>query len=89
MFFLLVSTKLDNMLVKWTRGRSYQQPFLIKTKINYKQVEILYKPKFWQVMKWAWIQYFSILVLSVFIFKKVKRFLYTKHIVNTKIERST
>ncbi|XP_025420667.1 transmembrane protein 231-like [Sipha flava] len=83
-----ISTKLDNMLVKWTRGRSYQQPFLIKTKINYKQVEILYKPKFWQVMKWAWIQYFSILVLSVFIFKKVKRFLFTKHIVNTKIERS-
>lgn len=84
----LVSTKLDNVLVKWTRGRPYQQPFLIKTKINYGFVEILYKPKFWQVMKWAWIQYFSILVLSVFIFKKVKRFLFTNHIVTTKIERS-
>jgi len=84
----LVSTKLDNVLVKWTRGRPYQQPFLIKTKINYGSVEIVYKPKFWQVMKWAWIQYFSILVLSVFIFKKVKRFLFTNHIVTTKIERS-
>lgn len=84
-----LSTKLDNVLVKWTRGRPYRQPFLIKTKINYGSVEILYKPKFWQVMKWAWIQYFSILVLSVFIFKKVKRFLFTNHIVTTKIERST
>jgi len=87
MSFFLVSTKLDNVLVKWTRGRAYQQPFLIKTKINYNPVEIMYKPKFWQIMKWAWIQYFSTLVLSVLVFKKVKRFLYTKHIVNTKIER--
>lgn len=85
----LVSTKLDNVLVKWTRGRPYKQPFLVKTKINYDSVEILYKPKFWQVMKWAWIQYFSILVLSVFIFKKVKRFLFANHIVTTKIEHST
>lgn len=89
LIIFLVSTKLDNVLVKWTRGRPYKQPFLVKTKINYDSVEILYKPKFWQVMKWAWIQYFSILVLSVFIFKKVKLFLFANHIVTTKIERST
>lgn len=86
---IIVSTKLNNVLIKWTRGRPYRQPFVIKTKINYDSVEISYKPKFWQIMKWAWIQYFSILVLSVFVFKKMKRFLYTKHIVNTKIERLT
>lgn len=86
---LSVFTKLNNVLQKWTRGRSYQQPFLIKTKINYNSVEILYKPKFWQLIKWAWMQYFSVLVLSVFVFKRVKRFLFTKHIINTKIERST
>lgn len=85
---VLVYTKLDNVLAKWTRGRPYGLPFLIKIKINYNIVDIMYKPKIWQVMKWAWIQYFSILVLSVYVFKRVKRFLYTKHIVNTKIERS-
>ncbi|XP_050525505.1 transmembrane protein 231 [Daktulosphaira vitifoliae] len=84
-----IYTKLDNVLFKWTKGRSYQQPFIINVKINYDEVEIVYKPKFWQIIKWAWMQYFSILILTLFIFKKVKRFLFTNHIVNTRIAKLT
>ncbi|XP_050441968.1 transmembrane protein 231-like isoform X2 [Adelges cooleyi] len=83
-----IYTKLDNIFSIWTRGRAYQQPFVINAIINYNNIEIVYKPKFWQIIKWAWMQYFSTLVISILIFKKVRRFLFTKHIVNTSVVSS-
>lgn len=51
---------------------------------------IRYQPGFWQLIKMAWIQYLAILFIFLFLFHRVKRFVFENQVVTTvpmKIEK--
>ena len=39
---------------------------------------------FYQMLKWAWIQYASLLIVFVYLFRRVKQFVYSKQILPTR-----
>lgn len=65
----------------WKSGLG--SPFTIKGKIEYPDETIIYRPGFWQLIKFAWIQYLAILLIFLYIFGHVKKFVYENHLVNT------
>ena len=48
----------------------------------------MYTPGFWQVIKWGWVQYLSILIVFVFFMSKVKNFVFSQQILPTIESRS-
>lgn len=59
------------------------EPLIIRADIEYVEQNFTYQTKFWQLLKWAWIQYFSIMILFVFISRKIKKFLFQNRILQT------
>ncbi|XP_065212516.1 transmembrane protein 231-like [Planococcus citri] len=59
------------------------EPLIVTADIHYGEQEILYKTRFWQLIKWAWVQYFSILALFIFLSRKMKRFVFQNRILQT------
>ncbi|KAK6619054.1 hypothetical protein RUM44_003436 [Polyplax serrata] len=78
-----VSTRLDNSYQMWTSGVLLNEPFRINLNINYPEESVKYKPSFWHVMKWAWIQYFSLLFIFLNLFQRVKCYVFSNHIIPT------
>lgn len=78
-----VSTRFECDYPIWLTGRGSGQPFIIQGTIYYPEETIVYIPGFWQVIKFGWIQYLSVLVLFVFLMERVKTFVYENQIVNT------
>jgi len=67
----------------WTSGRAAGQPFVIQGTIFYPEETIMYRPGFWQLIKMAWIQYLAILFIFLFLFDRVKRFVFENQVVTT------
>lgn len=59
------------------------EPLIITADIHYAEQEIIYKTRFWQIIKWAWVQYFSILALFIFLSRKIKKFVFHNRILQT------
>ncbi|CAH0393075.1 unnamed protein product [Bemisia tabaci] len=78
-----VTTHLTNLHRIWTHVQTPETSFVVSATIFYPEVTILYKPGFWQVIKFAWVQYFAVAVIFVFIARKVRRFIFTNHLVQT------
>ncbi|KXJ17698.1 transmembrane protein 231 [Exaiptasia diaphana] len=78
-----VSTEYVSKYPVWTGGRASGQPFVIKGTIHYPEEMIFYRPGFWQMLKWAWVQYLSVLFIFLFVFDRVKRFIFEEQIVST------
>ncbi|KDR16647.1 hypothetical protein L798_09507 [Zootermopsis nevadensis] len=78
-----VSTILTNVYPLWMVGRPADEPFFISVIIHYPEETISYKPGFWQIMKWAWMQYLSILAISVWVFRTVKSFVFQNQLVTS------
>lgn len=78
-----VSTILTNVYPLWMVGRPADEPFFISVIIHYPEETISYKPGFWQIMKWAWMQYLSVLAISVWVFRIVKSFVFQNQLVTS------
>lgn len=76
-----MSTNIQNSYHIWTRGELLDEPFTISAVVLYPEETILYRPSFWQVMKWAWIQYFAILIIFQWVFTYVKWYVFSNHLV--------
>ena len=37
------------------------------------------------MIKWAWVQYLAVLVIFIYVFKRIKEFVFTKGILTTRI----
>ena len=48
---------------------------------------IRYTTGFWQLIKWAWIQYLAVLVIFLFVFDRIKTFIYQNQLVTTVVQR--
>nr|XP_058954608.1 transmembrane protein 231-like [Pocillopora verrucosa] len=85
-----VTTEYVSFHPVWTTGRAAGQPFVIKGTVYYPEETIIYRPGFWQLIKMAWIQYLAILFIFLFLFHRVKRFVFENQVVTTvpmKIEK--
>lgn len=85
-----VTTEYVSHYPVWTSWRGSGQPFILKGTIYYPEETIMYRPGFWQLIKMAWIQYLSILFMFLFVFGRVKRFVFENQVVTTvplKIEK--
>lgn len=76
-----VSTEYVSSYPLWTGGRAAGQPFVLKGTVFYPEETIMYRPGFWQLIKMAWIQYLSILFIFLFVFRRVKRFVFENQVV--------
>jgi len=83
-----VTTVLANTAPVWITGRGAGQPFVVRAIINYPvQYGILYYNGFWEMIKWGWVQYVSLLVLFWYVLDRIERFVFQHQIVSTIVHR--
>ena len=68
-------------------GRGATQPYVIQIIINYPTETIVYQPGFWELIKWGWVQYVAILLLFLWIFKKINEVVFGAQLFNTIVEK--
>ncbi|XP_015600332.1 transmembrane protein 231 isoform X2 [Cephus cinctus] len=71
------AAKITNTRVTWQAGFSKTEKFVIRGIIFYSEDSIQYQPGFWQELKWAWIQYISILLIFIFLEKRILEYMFT------------
>uniref|UniRef100_A0A3B5MW32 Transmembrane protein 231 n=1 Tax=Xiphophorus couchianus TaxID=32473 RepID=A0A3B5MW32_9TELE len=76
------STVLSSPVLVWTVGRADGSPFELNAEIRY-PLEIIYRPGFWETIKFAWIQYVSILLIFLWVFERIKRFVFQNQVIRT------
>uniref|UniRef100_H3CM39 Transmembrane protein 231 n=1 Tax=Tetraodon nigroviridis TaxID=99883 RepID=H3CM39_TETNG len=67
----------------WTVGRAAGSPFELNVRIRYPLEVISYRPGFWETIKFAWVQYVSVLLIFLWVFERVKRFVFRNQILTT------
>ncbi|XP_006908872.1 transmembrane protein 231 isoform X2 [Pteropus alecto] len=78
-----VTTILTDPHPIWLVGRAAEAPFVINAVIRYPVEVISYLPGFWEMIKFAWIQYVSILLVFLWVFERIKRFVFQNQVVTT------
>ncbi|XP_047690791.1 transmembrane protein 231 [Prionailurus viverrinus] len=78
-----VTTVLMDSNPIWLVGRAAEAPFVINAIIRYPVEVISYLPGFWEMIKFAWIQYVSILLIFLWVFERIKRFVFQNQVVTT------
>lgn len=78
-----VTTEFASDYPVWMSGRATGQPFALQGTVFYPEEIIIYRPGFWQLIKMAWIQYLAILLIFLFVFGRVKRFVFENQVVTT------
>ncbi|XP_070574056.1 transmembrane protein 231-like [Ptychodera flava] len=84
-----VSTIYTGEYPVWISGKAAGQPFNIDATLRYPEENIMFYTGFWQLIKWAWIQYLAILLIFIFIFERIKTFVFKNKIVLSATERPT
>ncbi|KFZ62291.1 Transmembrane protein 231, partial [Podiceps cristatus] len=67
----------------WMTGRATDTPFIINATIHYPVEVILYPLRFWEMIKFAWIQYVSILLIFLWVFGRIKMFVFQNQVLTT------
>ncbi|KAM8946266.1 transmembrane protein 231 [Pelodytes ibericus] len=78
-----VTTVLNNPSPVWLAGRPASDPFVINADIRYPVESISYMPGFWEMIKFAWIQYVSVLLIFLWVFERIKIFVFQNQILTT------
>lgn len=71
----------------WKSGRGATQPFTIEVIVNFPTETITYTPGFWELIKWGWVQYVTILLLFLWMFKKINVAVFSSQVFQTIVER--
>ncbi|XP_038142830.1 transmembrane protein 231 [Cyprinodon tularosa] len=67
----------------WIVGRAAGSPFELNAEIRYPLEIISYHPGFWETIKFAWIQYVSILLIFLWVFERIQRFVFQNQVIRT------
>lgn len=67
----------------WTIGRAAGAPFHINAVIRYPVEVISYRPGFWETIKFAWIQYVSVLLIFLWVFRRIQTFVFQNQVLLT------
>ncbi|NP_001344277.1 transmembrane protein 231 isoform X1 [Mus musculus] len=78
-----VTTVLSDPNPIWLVGRAAEAPFVIHAVIRYPTEVISYQPGFWEMIKFAWIQYVSILLIFLWVFERIKIFVFQNQVVTS------
>ncbi|XP_047484267.1 transmembrane protein 231-like [Penaeus chinensis] len=79
-----ITTKYTNTYTSWQTGQS--DSFTINLVVQYPEQTVLYIPGFWYVLKWAWIQYFAVLVILAYVISLIKDWVYQNQVVSTWVQ---
>ena len=91
MLFLIKILKLKcrNLTIKladeyslWTTGPGSDH-FTVSATLRYPEQSLSYRPGFWQVIKWGWVQYVSLLLVFIYVTAAIKNFVFANQIVPT------
>ncbi|XP_040894392.1 transmembrane protein 231 isoform X2 [Toxotes jaculatrix] len=78
-----MTTVLSCPMPVWTVGRAAGSPFELNAEIRYPVEVISYRPGFWETIKFAWIQYVSVLLIFLWVFERVQRFVFQNQVLTT------
>ncbi|XP_010381283.2 transmembrane protein 231 isoform X1 [Rhinopithecus roxellana] len=78
-----VTTILNDPNPIWLVDRAADAPFVINAIIRYPVEVISYQPGFWEMVKFAWVQYVSILLIFLWVFERIKIFVFQNQVVTT------
>lgn len=78
-----LTTVLSCPMPVWTVGRAAGSPFQINAEIRYPVEVISYRPGFWETIKFAWIQYVSVLLIFLWVFERIQRFVFQNQVLTT------
>lgn len=78
-----LTTHLSGVIPVWTVGRAANAPFQISAQINYPVEMIDYQPGFWETIKFAWIQYVSVLLIFLWVFQHIQTFIFQNQVLPT------
>ncbi|XP_037538598.1 transmembrane protein 231 [Nematolebias whitei] len=78
-----LTTVLSCPMPVWTVGRASGSPFELNAEIRYPMEVISYRPGFWETIKFAWIQYVSILLIFLWVFERIQRFVFQNQVLTT------
>lgn len=79
-----ITTRFTNLYTSWQTGQS--DSFTINLVVQYPEQTVLYIPGFWYVLKWAWIQYFAVLVILAYVISLIKDWVYQNQVVSTWVQ---
>lgn len=80
-----VSAQIINTHVTWKTGFLNDESITITGEIFYLEQLLYYQPSIWEELKWAWIQYLSLLIAIAYIIKQLLKFLFTKNYLQSYI----
>ncbi|CAF1586849.1 unnamed protein product [Didymodactylos carnosus] len=75
-------TTFKQQYTSWSLS-SETERFTVTVVINVGRQSIRFTPGFWQEFKWGWIQYLTILLPFLFVFSRIKEFVFTNQLVKT------
>lgn len=78
-----LTTHLSGVIPVWTVGRAANAPFQISAQIHYPVEMIDYRPGFWETIKFAWIQYVSVLLIFLWVFQHIQTFIFQNQVLPT------
>lgn len=78
-----LTTVLSNSIPVWTPGRASSAPFELSAEIRYPLEVITYRPGFWETIKFAWIQYVSVLLVFLWVFQRIQTFVFENQLLTT------
>ncbi|KAF8793398.1 Transmembrane protein 231 like protein [Argiope bruennichi] len=78
-----VTTSLKNTYSIWEAGHAANGSFKINVVILYPEETILFKVGFWQLWKWALVQYIAVFFILSSICKKIKTYLFQKQFLSS------
>ncbi|XP_066974461.1 transmembrane protein 231 [Macrobrachium rosenbergii] len=81
-----LTTRFTNTYTSWQNGGTDVLRLMLE--IRYPEQSILYKPGFWYIIKWAWIQYFCLLAVVSYIVNLIKDWIFQNSIVSTWVDHS-
>uniref|UniRef100_A0A8D2ZEF0 Transmembrane protein 231 n=1 Tax=Scophthalmus maximus TaxID=52904 RepID=A0A8D2ZEF0_SCOMX len=78
-----LTTVLSCPVPVWTVGRAAGSPFELNAEIRYPVEVISYRPGFWETIKFAWVQYVSVLLVFLWVFERIQRFVFQNQVLTT------
>lgn len=76
-----VSTRLENVFSVWRPGPPANEQFQLDLTVRFTEEEIIRRTGFWEMLKWGWIQYLSILIVFYAVVTRLWEFVFSNRLV--------
>lgn len=77
------TTTLRREVIAWEPRRTINKNFVLHLSLRIVEQQLIYQTGLMELLKWAWIQYFALLVVVQFFVNKFRKFLFENGLLNT------